>query len=355
VTWRGRARTQHISVFRDVERAGSYAPLWSNLRKTIYMFNWKGDMAALNNLPGAPLLDVVVGVLFVLGLAYAVRHIFRPLSFLSVSWFVAVASLAVLSVAHEAPTARRPIGLVPLIYLLVGLVADQVWRVVVRAGWRGKVWQRVFAWGLAILVVVVGFGNARAYFLEQAGDPSVQFAYSPSESAVGGFLADLDVDPTILMAPQYSHHSAVQFIGGHQVTPLNLGAHVPLREDLPNDLLYVLEPVDERLGPLFQQVYPGGSWQVHRDSFGRALFISFLVPQDTLAAARGLSAFYFQGDDISGVPTLAQREESLDYDWSCFMARSPADPSLRRVSLRADCRGRSGPCLSRWGAPCGSG
>jgi uncharacterized membrane protein len=39
------SRTQHISVFRDVERVGSYAPLWSNLRKTLYMFNWKGDMA----------------------------------------------------------------------------------------------------------------------------------------------------------------------------------------------------------------------------------------------------------------------------------------------------------------------
>ncbi|HUW13690.1 MAG TPA: PA14 domain-containing protein, partial [Anaerolineae bacterium] len=310
------SRTQHISVFRDVERAGSYAPLWSNLRKTIYMFNWKGDMAALNNLPGAPLLDAVVGVLFVLGLAYALRHVFRPLSFLNVSWFVAVASLAVLSVAHEAPTARRPIGLVPLIYLLAGLVAEQVWRAVGRAGWRGKVWERVFAGGMAILVVIVGVGNARAYFIDQAGNPSVQFAYSPSESAAGDFLADLDGDPTILMTPQYSHHSAVRFIGGRQVTPLNLGAHVPLREDLANDLLYVLEPVDERLGPLFQQVYPGGSWQVHRDSFGRALFISFAVPQETLAAARGVSAFYFRGDDTSGVPTLAQREESVDHDWS---------------------------------------
>jgi len=310
------SRTQHISVFRDVERVGSYAPLWSNLRKTLYMFNWKGDMAALNNLPGAPLLDAVVAVLSVLGLAYALRHILRPLPFLYVTWFIAVGSVAVLSVGHEAPTARRPIGLAPLIYLLVALVIDQTWRAVRRAGWRDALSERVFAGGLALLVVGVGITNARTYFLKQAKDPAVLFAYSPNESAVGHYLAELEGDPYVLMTPGYSHHSAVQFIGRRPVTPLNLGQQVPLRKDTDRDLVYVLEPVDERLGPLFQQVYPGGTWQVHRDSLGRALFISFEVPQETLAAARGLAGRYFPGQEMTGAPAVAQREESLDFDWA---------------------------------------
>ena len=46
--------------------------------------------------------------------------VLERIPFLYLVWFGAVASLAVLSVAHEAPTARRPIGLLPVIYLLVG-------------------------------------------------------------------------------------------------------------------------------------------------------------------------------------------------------------------------------------------
>ncbi|MBC8447256.1 MAG: glycosyltransferase family 39 protein [Chloroflexi bacterium] len=317
------SRTRHISVFRDVERVGSYEPLWSNLRKTLFMFNWTGDAAALNNLPGAPLLDVVVGVLFVLGLAYALRHLLRPLPFLYVTWFIAVASVAVLSVAHEAPTARRPIGLVPLVYLLAAVVLDQTWRAVRRAGWRDAPSERVFAGALALLVVGVGIGNARTYFLKQAQDPSVLFAYSPSESAVGHYLAELEGDPYILMTPGYPHHSAVRFIGRRQATPLNLGQQVPLREDLSRDLIYVLEPVDARLGPLFQQVYPGGTWQVHRDSVGRALFISFEVPQETLTAARGLAGRYFQGQETTAAPARAQRDEIFDFDWATAPPLTP--------------------------------
>lgn len=317
------SRTQHISVFRDVERVGSYEPLWSNLRKTLFMLNWQGDAAALNNLPGAPLLDAVVGVLFVLGLAYALRHLLRPLPFLYVTWFIAVASVAVLSVAHEAPTARRPIGLVPLIYLLAALVIDQTWRAVRRAGWRDAPSQRVFAGALALLVVGVGIGNARTYFLKQARDPSVLFAYSPSESAVGHYLALLPNDPYILMTPGYTHHSAVRFIGRRETAPLNLGQQVPLREEVDRDLIYVLEPVDERLGPLFQQVYPGGTWRVHRDSVGRALFISFEVPKETLTAARGLAGRYFQGSEMTGTPARAQKDEALDFDWTAAPPLKP--------------------------------
>jgi DNA-binding beta-propeller fold protein YncE len=322
------SRTEHISVFRDVERAGSYAPLWENLRKTLFMFNWRGDHAALNNLPGAPLLDFLVAVLFVLGLAYALRHINRPLSFLCVTWFGGVASLAVLSVAHEAPTARRPIGLVPLIYLLVALVVDQTWRAVHQAGWRGKRVDRALAAVFAAAVLGVGISNMRTYFVDQALDPNVLFAYSPSESAVGRYLAELENDAYILMTPGYAHHSAVRFIGQRPVTPLNLGAHVPLREDLDRDLLYILEPVDERLGPLFQQVYPGGTWTVHRDSVGRGLFVSFEVPQATLSAARGVAGRYFAGGDMSGAPDVAQRDGVLEFDWRVVQ---PLDPPFSAV------------------------
>lgn len=123
-------RMRHISILNDVERLGSVQPIVDNFKKTLYMFNWVGDQAALNNLPGAPMLDTLVGVLFVLGLIYALWHALRGRSVpvLYVLWFLGILSLGVLSVAHEAPTARRTIGIVPLAYLFVALVADQLFR-----------------------------------------------------------------------------------------------------------------------------------------------------------------------------------------------------------------------------------
>ena len=310
------SRTRHISVFVDVSEAGSYAPIWSNLRKTLLMFNWRGDAGGLNGLPNAPLLDFVAGVLFVLGLAYALRHILRPLPFLYVAWFIVAGSVAVLSVAHEAPTARRSFGLVPLLYLLAGLAIDQVWRAVRRTRWRETRAEAVLAGAMALLVIGVGISNAYTYFAVQAINPSVLFAFSPHESAIGQYLAQLEGDPYILMTPNFVNHSAVRFIGQRKVTPLNFGQQIPLRQDVGRDLLYLLDPVDERLEPLFRQVYPAGKWQVQRDRYGRPLFISFEVPQERLAEAQAITAQYFSGRETKGTPALVRQEKSLEFDWT---------------------------------------
>ncbi len=284
------SRINHISIFRDVEAAGSYAPLWANLRKTLYMFNWQGDNAALNNLPGAPLLQAAVAVLFVLALIWALRWAWKEIPFFYLLWFGAVASVAVLSVAHEAPTARRPIALVPVIYLLIAALFDQVWRAWQQA-WGAKRW-RPLAVALTALVLLVAAANLHTYFRVQAVNPSVWLAYSPNESAVGAYLAATPTDRRIYMTPQYTHHSAVRFIGGpHDILSLNLAQHVPLREDPGGDVDFILEPVDERLVPLLQQLYPAGRYEPQRDRFDRPLFLLYHVPRAAFDQARGLQSF----------------------------------------------------------------
>ncbi len=261
------SRIQHISVMRDVERVGSNQPIVDNLRKTLNMFNWQGDAAALNNLPGAPMLDTLVAILFVLGVAYALWYTLRgrPLPVLYTIWFVSLASLAVLSVAHEAPTARRTIGLIPLIYLLVALVADQFF-LAWHTAWRGK-GDRAFALVAAAAVALTAFGNARTYFRVQAPDPSVWSAYSPNESAVGEYLATLPVDATVLITPLFEHHSSIKLMGrGHPYRALNPVDDLPYRDAASGDLVYVLEPVDRPLLGLLQQIYPAGAAEEHRGS-----------------------------------------------------------------------------------------
>ncbi len=337
------SRIRHISVFNDVQRVGSYEPVWSNLRKTLWMFNYQGDFAGLNNLPGAPLLpfDVsspravmshipgawllasLVGALFVLGVAYVLRHWRHPLPFLLIASFVIVGSVAVLSVAHEAPTARRPIGLIPLIFLIVGLVLDRVWALYRRAlRGHGREW---FQAALAVAVAGVYLGGVDTYFNVQARHESVYIAYSGVEAAVGRYIRTLPPDTRIYLVPAFQHHSAVRFIGGRDDTrALNLVRDLPLREDPGGDVVYILEAVDARLEPLFRQFYPTGELKEHRDPFGRLYFISFRVSREQVNAVRGLAGTYFAGDRWEEGPVVLQRQDgplSLD-----FATAPPATP-----------------------------
>ncbi len=319
-------RMRHISIFNEVDRLGSVQPIVDNFKKTLYMFNWQGDQAALNNLPGAPMLDTLVALLFVLGLAYALWYTLRARSvpLLTMLWFAGILSLGVLSVAHEAPTARRTIGMIPLIYLLVALVVDQLLRAW-RMAWRSQ-GQRVFDVAVAAVVAVVMLANARVYFQVQAPDPSVWSAFSPNESAVGRFLATLPPESTVLITPQYEHHSAVRLIGrDHPYRALNPVDDVPYRGAAAagQDLIYVLEPVDRPLLGLLQQIYPAGEAEEHLDRYGQNLFLSYRVAAADLAATQGLVGQFFSAYPPTTAAEAVQPTPALDLDLAAAPLSAP--------------------------------
>jgi len=319
-------RMRHISIFNDVERLGSVQPIVENFKKTLYMFNWQGDLAALNNLPGAPMLDTLAAILLVLGLAYALWHALRARSLpvLYLLWFLGILSLGVLSVGHEAPTARRTIGMIPLIYLFVALVVDQLllaWR----AAWRGA-GERGFSLALAAVTAVVMLANARVYFQVQAPDPAVWSAFSPNESAVGRFLATLPAETQVLITPQYEHHSAVKLIGrDHPYRALNPVDDVPYRGPAAagQDLVYVLEPVDRPLLGLLQQIYPTGEAEEHLDRYGQSLFLSYRVAGDDLAASQGLKGQLFSVYPPTTAAEAVWPTAALDLDLAAAPLAAP--------------------------------
>jgi len=312
------SRTQHISVFNDVVQAGSYQPVVDNARKVLLMFNFRGDLAALNNLPGAPMLGPIVGALALLGLFYALRYFWKPLGFLYTTWFLMGVSTAIFTVVHEAPNARRVVVILPLAFLLAGEVLQQ----------GADAWQR--AWGksgrgwLYTLLLIIALFGAKAglhdYFVLQAHNPSVVLAFSPQESAIGYFIRDLPPDMTILVDPDYSHHSAVKLIGQKKIEPLDLTRDVPLRRSVRGDVVYILNTADRQVIPLLRQLYPDGVFQEHHDPFGGTLFLSYRVPAAALHEAAGLIANYYAGDNASGKPLLRQKVAVLDFD---FDQKSP--------------------------------
>ncbi len=308
-------RMNRISVFRDVEAVGSYAPIAANLRKVLFMFNVQGDAAPLNNLPGAPMLHAAVGVMFVLGLIWALRWFWKALPALYLLWFGSVASLAVLSVAHEAPNARRPIGLIPLIYLLVAVVMTALW-LAWKQAFGAKRTRPLFVM-LTALTVFIMAANLNTYFRVQAVDPAVWYAYSPEESAIGAYLAEQPPDLTIYLDPQYVGHAAIRFIGGErQVIPLNPAQHIPLRQPPAGDALFILEPKEDELLAMLQQLYPTGAFEPYQDRYGRTLFLSYRIPASAFDEARGLTVTYWAGVDRTQPPVRQEKAPAIDFDFT---------------------------------------
>lgn len=62
------SRTKEASIFRDKTREQAWVAIKSNVQKHLLMFNYSGDRNGRHNLPGAPMLNPVVGALMILGL-----------------------------------------------------------------------------------------------------------------------------------------------------------------------------------------------------------------------------------------------------------------------------------------------
>lgn len=156
------------------------APLREPTIKHLRMFHFEGDSNGRHNLPGAPMLDRISGVLFVLGLAWTLIHLYRwEYSFLVV-WFLINISAGIFSLAFEAPQGARTLGLTSIIPILCALPLTEMAK-----NWSLRVWQI----GRVILFVLCFFGSGylafQAFFVEKRFDFSSFAAYATPETYIG--------------------------------------------------------------------------------------------------------------------------------------------------------------------------
>jgi len=97
-----------------------------NLKNSLLMFNWRGDVVWVTNVPNDPALDYVMGALFVLGVVYALVRLIR---YREVAYAYLLAGILImlmpstLSLAFpgENPSLVRSGGALPMVMILVAL------------------------------------------------------------------------------------------------------------------------------------------------------------------------------------------------------------------------------------------
>ncbi|HSH31531.1 MAG TPA: hypothetical protein VK963_02580, partial [Candidatus Saccharimonadales bacterium] len=155
--------------------------------KTALMFNVHGDDNYRHNLGGEPMLNVFVGIMFILGMLICLTRLTSPRYFALLAIFGVMLLPEVLT-AEGIPHALRAIGAMPAVFVLaaigIGYMLDQWYRTFpLNSAARGA--------GLGAMLVLLGltaFQGYMQYFVAWAHAPQTYEAYSEDAVAVAKFL-----------------------------------------------------------------------------------------------------------------------------------------------------------------------
>jgi hypothetical protein len=123
IVWQDRANFFEGYIGGKLESSAPFTVAVGNAKRALLGFHVRGDVVMRSNPPGVPHLDVVTGVLMVLGLGFALRRDDRRWLLLVVLplLLLLVPSVLVLQTPHEIPSASRTIATAPLACLLAAL------------------------------------------------------------------------------------------------------------------------------------------------------------------------------------------------------------------------------------------
>lgn len=219
-------RSLEISIFNEVAREASWAPLRENIWRHIQLFYQFGDPVGRQNLPGAPQLDPMTGALLAIGLAYALfawRDRRRGLLWL---WLLLAMAGGFLSELHVnspfapeyiiSPNSYRTISAVIAVVLIAG---DTLSRFVQSVGAvaptvslrrRGAVVGA--GMGLAALLMTATW-DLSFYFGPQANSVDVQNSFNQMETQVGQTVVEaLEAGETVYLSPNFYNFSPLRFL-----------------------------------------------------------------------------------------------------------------------------------------------
>ncbi|MFN2136457.1 MAG: glycosyltransferase family 39 protein, partial [Candidatus Promineifilaceae bacterium] len=260
-----------------------------NVYNAALMFNVRGDVVAMNTIPYEPVLGLVTGALFILGLAYLLWRLLvnrdpRSLLLLIILFFLLLPSILSLAYPGENPSVVRTGGAPPAVMIIaaVPFVAIPT-RMSASGSSAAKAAARLMVIALSLIAIVY---NANWYFHDY--DENILYSIG-NATELGAVLADFEAQgATVANAYHipYPHWIDTRAIG------INAG-HVRWDnavevEDLPAHVygarprLYLVNKDDAEALAALQQMFPDGSIERYDSSrFGRDFFI-FRVPEKSV-------------------------------------------------------------------------
>lgn len=276
-------RVKHALVVpEEGDATGKFRAVLDQTVKALLSFNVVGDHTPYSTIPGRPSLNPFLSALFFLGIGVSVARIRRPgYVFLLASLVVMVVPAAL---AGQGPAAKRAIGTLPAVALLIAVGALAPWALLRR--WMTDSparWLRI-GWGLIVAggFVYSGVVTYRDYFIRWGSNPNLYTHFELGISAIGEYAGTLPPDERIYLSPELPAHPSVRF-------------HSWLREDIRGyngreclvvprrtsaDTTYIVVPKkDGRSLNRLADYFPAGE-VVHKGSWhqGTPYFHAYRIP-----------------------------------------------------------------------------
>ncbi len=289
------ARNGQVLIFNHVPPADAMKAFWLNVKTTFLMFNYFGDCNGRHNIPEVPMLDLVSGMLFGIGLLWSIRFFYRKHAFLVLLWFLV--SLVPGFLTIEAPQSYRCIGAIIPVALLIGFGLEVVWRGALELT-RHTVAQR-WVWLVLIpLVGWIGYQNISDYFDRQAHHMACWSEFSAREAAIGTRLRALGGSYHGYISAGSFDYPTIRFLGypNMEAEPFNMVQSIPSHYLGTKNLVYCLLPIHENAQELLKFYYPHGELRTYSSPYDFNLFTEFTVSAGELQTSRGVKAEYRTAD-----------------------------------------------------------
>lgn len=221
-------RASQVSIFnKDLQREVGGGTLIGTLayttNKTMLSFFSQGDTNWRHNVAGYPLLNPLVGFLFILGIFWTMKgtwdvfrrilngtevHLGMAYPYLLLMLFGMM--LPVVTTAEGMPHALRSIGMAAPIYILAGTAGAVVLRWVFAWGRRRRVLGTVYGVAAGLLIVSSMYGPL-LYFIISRNTPEAAEAYRGDLTPVSDFINAYSTQhskgpkPYLVLDPFFSH------------------------------------------------------------------------------------------------------------------------------------------------------
>lgn len=281
-------RTREVNVFREVDEKDTYAPLRSNVQRSVEMINVRGDHNGRHNLPNAPMVDELTGAVFILGLAAALisyrnwRRGTLPI------WLIIMLLPGLFTISIENPSAIRGIGAIPPIFLLAAVGVSVVYASLARTR------VGLVTFGVLALSLVAGSTALNYYdvFHRQANSQLVWEAFTPKYALVAEAVADRADDNQVLVSQPYLGHPIMPILTrGVAYEDYSPGEHVVFRPT-PRDIVIVLDANQYAILPHLSHLYPNLSVEETNSPYDDPLFATVTIPASDVAAVHDLELTY---------------------------------------------------------------
>ncbi|HSL44293.1 MAG TPA: PA14 domain-containing protein [Anaerolineales bacterium] len=312
-------RVSEISIFRDVREQGSLEPLTQNISDILKFFHQTGDHQGKHNLPDEPMADPITGLLFAIGLAYAILSWRDQRSVLLIFWLVIGLAGSFLSSNHESPQSYRSLTALPAVVLMAADVLDRLVRALYKS-LRNQTTTSVPAWAAGGLVVLLLGGatlwESNVYFGRQASSMDVVRGFNPTENMVASeTIAALQADKEVYLSPNFSGYSPLRFLvyGVMKEKGINTLDNRPYQVILPEvnfplpghdrDILILLDREYWLLRDYITAFYPQAEMELVHLEDESPIYMRVHLPRAAVADLQGLDAriTYLNGEQVERI------------------------------------------------------